>query len=126
LNSKRAGEQGGLVFGRLAAVIVVMGLGACVLLAIRQVRIQASHELAETRRRIVQMDHELWRLRAEIAERITPDRIHRRSTETLALKSAVPTMWPTAMPTLMPIGPMLAELASQAGQEARAGRESRE
>lgn len=113
------------MFGRLAFVIVAIGLGACVLLAIRQVRIQAAHELAETRRRIVRMDHELWRLRAEIAERITPDRIHRQSMDVLALKSAVPAILPGVVPGTGLAAPVLSEIAGRMSNSQAQTREPR-
>lgn len=63
------------MFAKLVVVIVSLGLCACVLLAARQARIQAAHDLAEARLRILRLDHELWRMRARIAERVTPERV---------------------------------------------------
>ena len=63
------------VFANIVVVILALGLCAAALLSLRQMRTQAAHELAEARLRVLQRDNELWRLRAQIAERITPERI---------------------------------------------------
>jgi hypothetical protein len=63
------------VFLKGVALIAALCLCASALLAARQMRMQAAHELAEARLRITQRDNELWRLRARIAQRITPEHI---------------------------------------------------
>ena len=63
------------MFLKVVALIAALCLCACALLAARQMRMQAAHELAEARLRITQRDNELWRLRARIAQRITPEHI---------------------------------------------------
>lgn len=55
------------MFAKLMAVIVSIGVVACVLLAVRQQRVQAAHEMAEVQRRVLLQDRTLWQLRAEIA-----------------------------------------------------------
>ncbi len=70
LNSGRTG-----VLARLACVILSIGAVACTLLALRQSRLQAAHELADTQLRIRAQDEALWRLRARIASRVTPERV---------------------------------------------------
>jgi hypothetical protein len=78
------------VFARIVCSILALGVCACVLLAARQVRIQAAHELADARRRIVRLDSELYRLRAQIASRVAPHRIHiAAEADRLSLRSAV-------------------------------------
>jgi hypothetical protein len=67
------------MFAKLAAVIVSMGVIACVLLAVRQQRVQAAHEMADVQRRVMEHDRTLWHLRAEIAARVTPERIDKAS-----------------------------------------------
>lgn len=62
---------------KLAAVILSMGLVACILLAVRQQRVQAAHDLADVQRRVMEHDRTLWRLRAEIATRVTPERLEK-------------------------------------------------
>ncbi len=69
---------------KLAALIVGLGLIACVLLGIRQLRVQAAHEMADVQRRVSAHDRELWKLRTEIAKLTTPDNI-----ENLAQKYGV-------------------------------------
>lgn len=69
---------------KLAALIVGLGLIACVLLGIRQLRVQAAHEMAAVQRRVSAHDRELWKLRTEIAKLTTPDNI-----ETIAQKYGV-------------------------------------
>ena len=68
----------------LAALIVGMGLIACVLLGVRQLRVQAAHEMADVQRRVSNHDRELWKIRTEIAKLTTPDKI-----ETLARKYGI-------------------------------------
>ncbi len=63
------------MFGKLAFLIISLGVVAGVLLVNRQLRIQCAHELADAQRRVAQHDRTLWRLRAEIASRVTPQRI---------------------------------------------------
>src|SRR5262245_61509988 len=67
------------MFAKLAAVILSVGLIACILLAVRQQRVQAAHDLADVQRRVMEHDRTLWRLRSEIAARITPEQIDRLS-----------------------------------------------
>ena len=75
------------MFLKLATLIVVFAGVASGLLAVRQQRLQAAHDMAEAMRRAAEMDRQLWRLRAEIAARTTPDEIQRRLNE-------LPTMAP--------------------------------
>ncbi len=63
------------MFGKLAFLIVAVGVIAGVLLVNRQLRIQSAHELADAQRRVAQHDRTLWRLRAEIASRVTPEKV---------------------------------------------------
>lgn len=65
------------MFAKLAAVIVSMGLVACILLAVRQQRVQAAHEMADVQRRVMEHDRTLWHLRAEIAARVTPGQVEK-------------------------------------------------
>lgn len=78
------------MFAKVVAVILSLGFCACVLLAARQARIQGAHDLAEARLRIIQRDQELWKLRARIAARVTPDRVQRLATALTPLRPIVP------------------------------------
>ncbi len=60
------------MFGKIVALILALGIVACALLAVRQGRIQAFHELTQTRLRIRVQDERLWELRTKIAARVTP------------------------------------------------------
>jgi hypothetical protein len=63
------------VLAKLATIIVAIGLTACGLLAMRQARLQAAHELAQAQLRIARVDERLLTLHAKIADEITPGRI---------------------------------------------------
>lgn len=63
------------MFGKLVFIILGIGVVAGVLLVNRQLRIQSAHELADAQRRVAQHDRTLWRLRAEIAGRVTPEHV---------------------------------------------------
>lgn len=78
------------MFAKLLAVILSLAACGCVLLAARQARIQAAHDLAEARLRIVRRDNELWRLRAEIASRVTPEQVRRLASAVTPLRPLVP------------------------------------
>lgn len=78
------------MFAKLLAVILSLALCGCVLLAARQARIQAAHDLAEARLRIVLRDNELWRMRAEIAARVTPEEVRRLASAVTPLRPLVP------------------------------------
>jgi hypothetical protein len=69
--------------------VLVLGIAVCAgaLLAARQMRMQAAHELTEARLRVMKHDNELFRLRAQIAGRITPEQIEQMATEVAPLKS---------------------------------------
>lgn len=63
------------MLAKLSLLIVSLGVLGCLLLGLRQQRTQAAHEMAEAQRRASMHDRQLWALRAEIARRITPDKI---------------------------------------------------
>lgn len=63
------------MFAKLAAVILTIGAVAATLLAARQQRLYAVHESVEAMRRIAEHDRTLWRLRGEIAARVTPGKV---------------------------------------------------
>lgn len=67
------------MFLKVAVMILALGLTAAGLLAVRQLRLQAVHESASIQRRIAEHDRQLWKLRGEIAFRLTPQRIRAMS-----------------------------------------------
>lgn len=64
-----------VVVAKVGFLILSIGLVACSLLALRQLRTQAAHELAQSRLRILHRDNDLWRVRTRIAEGTTPKRV---------------------------------------------------
>jgi len=65
------------VFAKLVALILVLGLTGSGLLAMRQSRLQAAHELTAARLRLRQHEETLQRVRAMIAERASPAELRR-------------------------------------------------
>lgn len=63
------------MFAKLVVLILTIGAVAATLLAARQQRLYAVHESAQAMRRIVEHDRTLWRLRSEIAQRVTPNKV---------------------------------------------------
>jgi hypothetical protein len=84
------------VFAKLVVVILMCGVGGGSLLSMRQMRMQAAHEMAESRLRVRAHERELQRVRAEISARVTPDQV-RAVIELLGdLETAVPEGCPPA------------------------------
>lgn len=69
------------MFAKLAAVIVAVGVCACTLLAMRQARLQAAHDLAEARLRVRAIDERVALRRAEIGRLVSPDEVRRMAEE---------------------------------------------
>lgn len=61
---------------KLALIIVSGAVIAACLLAVRQQRIQAVHDMTRALERAAQADEELWRVRVEIARHVSPDSMH--------------------------------------------------
>lgn len=112
---------------KLAVVIVAVGVTACALLAVRQMRTQAAHELSEARLRIMQRDNQLWRVRARIAEAVAPQRVHALAAGLNAMQPLRPELAAKPVPpefadivldevTGLPVVPRVAG-APQQGQE---------
>lgn len=77
------------MFSKLAVLILSLALGACILLAARQMRIEAVHELASARLRILEADARLWKLRARIAEEVTPQHIEQMAAQFGAMQPLI-------------------------------------
>lgn len=60
------------MLAKLGTLVVVGALTAAGILVIRQQRLVAMHEMARSVERSAEMDRKLWRVRADIAARITP------------------------------------------------------
>lgn len=76
------------MFAKLVALILALGVVGGVLLTIRQLRIQAAHELADVQRRVSDHDRQLWQLRIEIGARVQPEQVARRA-ESLGTMSPI-------------------------------------
>ncbi len=63
------------MFGKLAVLIVSLGVCASALLAVRQMRTQAAYELAQSRLRAVRIDQDTSRVRAAISTSVNPERV---------------------------------------------------
>lgn len=63
------------MFAKLVALILAFGACGGGLLAMRQSRLQAAHELAESRLRVERHELRVRELRAQIAARITPEKV---------------------------------------------------
>lgn len=74
------------MFGKSAVLIVLTGLCACGVLAARQMRTQAAHELAQSRLRAAQLDNGVARVRARIASDISPERVMQMAAKIETLK----------------------------------------
>ncbi len=88
------------MLAKLCVLIVSLGISAGVLLHLRQARLQAVHELAKAQLRMNARDRDLFRIRAEIAERITPERV-----EQMAQQFGPLTPLGVDAPEMLPIGP---------------------
>jgi len=63
------------MFIKLIVLILVVGSSGVGVLSVRQSRLQAAHETAETRLRIRKLQNRTSELKAAIAERATPGRV---------------------------------------------------
>ena len=63
------------MFAKLCVLIISTGLLACTLLALRQQRIEAVHQMAKINLRIMEADRGLARLRTDIAANLDPQKI---------------------------------------------------
>lgn len=63
------------MFGKCVLVILAVGVTGCALLALRQSRLQAASEMVRIQLDIRNQDEELWLLRTQIAQQITPEQV---------------------------------------------------
>ena len=82
-----------------------LALAACALLCLRQMRTQSAHELAEARLRVLQRDNEFWRLRTQIAARVTPERVEQLAARINPLKPIPAEPAPGALAGPLPDSP---------------------
>jgi hypothetical protein len=65
------------VFPKVVLLVIAVGAGACVLLAMRQSRLQVASELAQSQLRVCEADERLWLLRSQVASAVTPQSVER-------------------------------------------------
>lgn len=65
--------------GKLAALILMIGLAGAAMLSLRHQRLTAVSQMTQAAKRIAEDDAALWRLRVEIARTITPARVREMS-----------------------------------------------
>ena len=63
------------MFAKIVTLIVCFGLIACMMLSMRQQRIQAGHDLARAQAKLAELDRDVLRLKLQIASRLTPGQI---------------------------------------------------
>lgn len=65
------------MFAKLVVLILVFGASGVGVLSVRQSRLQAVHDMAESRHRIRQLQEQAGEIRTLIARSCTPQRVHR-------------------------------------------------
>lgn len=78
------------MFGKVAIVVIGLGAASASLLALRQQRLQAAHELAKAQLRIERQDEELWKVRSRIASLVNPQNVEMMASEISELHALVP------------------------------------
>lgn len=97
------------MFAKLCFLVLAMGASACVLLTVRQQRLDTVHDIAVIQKRIVEHDTAFAKLRADVAAQLLPQRI-----ETLALR-----IGPLVPIGVDPSGPAVRAVAQAAAGSAR-------
>jgi len=64
------------MFPKLLVIIIVLGITGCLLLVNRQQQIEAAHEMTVIHQRLADHEQTIWKLRAEVARRCSPDQLH--------------------------------------------------
>lgn len=77
---------------KLAMLILVMALTAASLLVVRQQRLQAVREMADAAERAATFDRTLWRVRVDIARRVTPTEVAEMA-RTMGPMQPIPVPW---------------------------------
>lgn len=71
------------MLAKLVVLIVSVASLSASMLVVRQQRLEAVGEMADTLRRSERADRELWRLRVDIAERLSPEELNEAIRATL-------------------------------------------
>lgn len=88
-------------------LVLAIGATACGLLTLRQSRLQAASELAQSQIRIGKSDERLWALRSQIASRVTPANVERMAQDLGPLSPIIAP--PVALPQPGAALPVLAQ-----------------
>lgn len=80
------------MLGKIGFLIVVGACTAAGVLAIRQQRLVAMHDMARSVERSAELDRKLWRVRADIAASITPGKV-RTMVDSLGDLKPIPIYW---------------------------------
>lgn len=110
------------MFGKCVLVILAVGTTGCALLALRQSRLQAASEMVRIQLGIREQDEELWLLRTQIAERVTPEQVRQMMSDVGPLRPLRPPGNETVdEPVSVPSGvkPTAPRVPSGAGVERR-------
>ncbi len=92
------GPTSGGVLAKLAVMVMAAALTAAWLLSVRQQRIMAAHDLVAAHTRMAANDRTLWRLRVEIANLLTPDRIEQIAGTMGPMSPILPSNLPPGVP----------------------------
>lgn len=84
------------MFWKLVVCLLAIGVMGCSLLAMRQARLQAAHELAQTQLRIRGCDERLFKLRTQIGAMVRPEDVRSLVSGMATLKPLMPL--PTSRP----------------------------
>jgi hypothetical protein len=80
------------MLGKICLLILVGACTAAGVLAIRQQRLVAMHDMARSVERSAELDRKLWRVRADIAASITPGKV-RTMVGSLGELKPIPIYW---------------------------------
>lgn len=109
-----------MVWKFAALILVGAGAGAS-LLVVRQQRLQAVHEMTQAAEHMIEMERTLWRLRTEIASRVTPQHLEDEYAVNLEMEP-IPLEWclPDGTPVTISHAIDAASWAAGGGGEAHA------
>ncbi len=86
------------MFTKFIAIVLALGATACMLLVIRQQRLETAHEMSAIHQRLLECDHSILTLRIEIAAACRPDQLRLAMSQIGGGWMAVETGRPAAVP----------------------------
>jgi len=84
---------------KLMAIVLTLAVTAAGLLAIRQQRLQAVSEMAAAIERAASLERQTWKVRAAIAQRVSPQELH-KLIEPLGDVESLCVPWREALPVM--------------------------